>query len=287
MFHADTQQPVSISLQGRRNVTFTTRKPRPFPARRLALPLAGVLAAAMLAGAGGAVQGPRALPFGPGEECTYRGSNFLGRIGTGTMGVDGPERLDGRSTFVLRFDFSGRVGPARVEDHTRSWFDPAALASFRYTRRERSPLGSREQDVAMDPVRRRWASPDGGGGAMPTATPLDELSFIYFIRTLPLRDGDAYSFDRHYEQGRNPVRVRVIGRGELRVPAGRFRAVEVEMRVKDPTRYGRGEGVVQLHFSDDARRLPLRIESNVPRAGRLVLSLEAHRPGAGTAQAAD
>ena len=46
--------------------------------------------------------------------------------------------------------------------------------------------------------------------------------------------------------------------GEGRVPAGDFQAVEVEMRVRDPNRFG-GEGVILIHFTDDARHLPLRL----------------------------
>lgn len=44
------------------------------------------------------------------------------------------------------------------------------------------------------------------------------------------------------------------------------------MLVKDPVRY-QGEGVIQMHLTDDTRRIPVRIESNVPRAGRMVLAL--------------
>jgi hypothetical protein len=224
-----------------------------------------------------AAQGARALPFAPGDECVYRGSAVLGRIGTGVMAVDGPERVDGRSVYLLRFDFRGRVGPAAVEDHTRSWFDPEELASVRYTKRERSPISSRAQDVRMDAAARRWSSA-AGGGAMSTAAPLDELSFLYFIRTLPLDAGATYTLTRHYEARRNPVVVRVVGRGPVRVPAGQFDAVQLLMRVKDPARYG-GEGVIRLHLTDDARRILLRIESSVPGAGRMVLSLESGRGG--------
>jgi hypothetical protein len=214
----------------------------------------------------------RPLPFGPGDQCVYRGSGMLGRIGTGVMAVDA-EQVDGRSVYLLRFDFRGRIGPMTVEDHTRSWFDPADMASLRYTKRERTPVSSRTQDVRMDRASRRWTAADNTSGSMVTNSPLDELSFLYFIRTLSLEDGASYSLTRHFEAGRNPVTVTVIGRGPIRVPAGQFTAIEVIMRVKDPARYG-GEGVIQLHLTDDARKVPLRIESSVPRAGRMVLSLQ-------------
>jgi hypothetical protein len=238
--------------------------------RRRAASLALALGAAVLCVGDAASQD---LPFGPGEQCVYRGSNRLGRIGTGTMTVEGPVQEGGRRTYLLRFDFNGRVGPATISDQSRSWWDPSAAASVRYTKRERSPVSSVTQDVRMDAGARRWAGENGRGGSMSTSEPLDELSFIYFLRTLRLADGDTYSFTRHYEPGRNPVSVRVVRRGTTRVPAGEFRTVQVEMRVKDPGRYG-GEGVINFHFTDDARRLPVRIESSVPVGGRMVLSLQ-------------
>jgi len=245
------------------------------------------LAAALLLGsAGTAAQGaPPRLPFAPGEQCVYRGSNALGRIGTGTMAVEAGEEVGGRPTYLLRFDFRGRVGVFGVEDRTRSWFDPASLSSTRFTKRERSPISSRDESVRMDAAAGRWESAGGSGGAMATDAPLDELSFIYYVRTLRLADGDSYSLARHYEAGRNPVTVRVIGRGRTTVPAGSFRTVHVEMRVKDPVRY-RGEGVIHLHLTDDARRVLVRMESSIPRAGRMVLSLQSGTDGCDAARLA-
>lgn len=231
-----------------------------------------------LAATGAAAQD---LPFAPGESCTYRGSTRLGRIGTGTMAVATGERIEGRSTYLLSFDFRGRVGPLTIRDRSRSWLDPNALASLRYTKQERSPLASRDENVRMSPATGRWE--DGGeGGRMETRQPLDELSFLYFVRTLPLDPGDAHALERHFDPARNPVRIRVIGREVTEVPAGRFRTVHVEMRVRDPERY-RGEGVIHLHLTDDARRVLVRMESNIPGAGRLVLSLES---GSGGCEAA-
>jgi hypothetical protein len=65
----------------------------------------------------------------------------------------------------------------------------------------------------------------------------------------------------------------VVGREQLTVKAGTFETVLVEMRVRDPARY-KGEGVIRIHFSDDDRRLPLRIESTLPVAGTALLTLE-------------
>jgi hypothetical protein len=168
---------------------------------------------------------------------------------------------------------------------TNSWFDPAAMSSLRYEKRERSPLSSSREEVDMHPTAMMWRGYKGDSGAMPTDAPLDELSFIYFIRTLPLTDTLQHSFDRHFSLERNPVRITVLKKEKLEVPAGTFDAILVEMIVRDEKRYG-GDGRVLIHFSDDAARLPLRIESSIKLAGAMVLTLRSYTAGTPTATVA-
>lgn len=219
------------------------------------------------------------LPFAVGEKLVYRAS--LGRFGgTGraAMRVEAGEEVRGRPTYLLHFELRGRVVGLGVEVHTRSWLDPAVMASLRFAKRERSPLSSLTETVELYPERRRWVTASDSG-EMTTDAPLDELSFIYLVRTLPLADGAEYVLNRHYDPARNPTLVRVVGRELVTVPAGEFRTVVVEMRVKDPRRYD-GEGTVRLYLTDDDRRIPVRIASRMRRAGATVLALESLTLGA-------
>jgi hypothetical protein len=223
------------------------------------------------------------VPFAVGEELVYRASSSrFGKLGTGTMTVTGPEEVQGRRAYVLGFDFRGRIGPAVVRDRTRSWLDPRAMASLRYQKTERTPLGSRNEDVRMDLSGREWTAADGERGGLASAAPLDELSFLFLVRTLPLEDGATYDLNRHFDAQRNPVRFRVLGRQTVVVPAGEFRVVTVEMRVRDPERYKDGrEAVIRLYVTDDDRRIPVRIDSSMPWVGSVTMALQAVNATAG------
>jgi hypothetical protein len=59
----------------------------------------------------------------------------------------------------------------------------------------------------------------------------------------------------------------------ISTPAGRFETIAVEMRVRDSRRY-RGEGVIRINLSDDAMRIPVRIESAMPVLGTAVMTLQ-------------
>lgn len=230
--------------------------------------LGGVLGASPCA----AQDAPLQLPFRVGETLTYQAR--VGRLagGSGELRVDGPENVRGRDTYLFRFAFRGRMGPVSMEGDTRSWFDPEAMASLRFQKRERTPLSSKSEAVELFPAQRTWRNDDGREGSMPTSAPLDELSYLYYVRTLPLASGATYRLDRHFDPARNPTVVRVVGRERIQVPAGTFSTVVVEMQVHDGGHFG-GGGVIRIHLTDDAWRVPVRIESSLRLLGRVVLDL--------------
>lgn len=221
----------------------------------------------------------QSLPFAPGERLTYQAKvGKLGTIGRATMGVDGPVDVRGLPAWHLRFAIDSKIGFIRVLNVSESWIDALHMTSLRFHKVERHPLSKREERVDVFPAEQRWRNAAGDTGHTPSAAPLDELSFIYFLRTVALPDGGSSRYDRHFEAARNPTLVSVQGRETLTTPAGTFETVIVEMRVRDG-RYGEKGGAVRVHFSDDARRLPVRIESAVPMAGRAVLTLESYAAG--------
>jgi hypothetical protein len=235
---------------------------------RLALSLT-MLAAALPAGAQPQRVSP--LPFAIGERLTYEG-RVRGIGGRGAMWIDGPVDVRGVQTYELHFDFSARVGPMTVSQRSISWLDPERMAAMRFQKKERRLLARHEEKVELFPDQRRWQDADGESGTSPTSAPLDELSFIYFVRTLPLASDSTFTFDRHFDPERSPTTVRVLGREQVATGAGSYETVVVEMRVRDPEHY-RGEGTIRFSISDDRCRIPVRIESNIPDAGTVVLTL--------------
>lgn len=218
---------------------------------------------------------PADLPFSPGEELVYQVQiSPFGKVGHGTLGVEAPGHLRGQETYLLRFDFSAKVGFFKGSQRSRSWIHPATLSALQFHKQEKKPLARDEsEEVEIYPEEQRWTAASGETGRSPTDEPLDELSFLYYVRTLPLLAGAEYSVDRHFDPRRNPVVIRVVGREVIQVPAGTFPAIIVEMNVRDPERY-QGEGQIRMHLLDDEFRTPLRIETSLPQVGRMVLELE-------------
>jgi hypothetical protein len=217
------------------------------------------------------------LPFAIGEHLVYDAHAGPGLNGKADMWIEGPVDMRGTPTMKLRFTFAARVGFLRVEDNTTSWLDPVRMATLRFVKEEHHLLARHSEDVVVEPFAKRWTSADGRSGSSPSSSPLDELSFIYAVRTFSLADGATIVLDRHFDPDRSPTTLRSLGAGSVTTKAGVFATREVEMRVRDARNY-KGEGVIRFSLSDDACRRPVRIESNIPGAGSVVLTLASAVP---------
>lgn len=218
-------------------------------------------------------------PFGAGERLTY-GVKANGLGGHATMSVDGPVDVRGTETYMLQFDVHAGLGPIKGTNRTESWLDLRHMAALRFHAYEHRPFSTHEQKVEMYPGERRWAAEDGTSGTSASDAPLDELSFIYFIRSLPLDSDSTLTFDRYFDATRNPTLVRVVGRDTVTTDDHVFAVVVVEMDVRDPRHY-EGQGSLRLFLTDDDCRLPVRIESRMPNVGTVVFTLKSYQHPSG------
>jgi hypothetical protein len=215
-----------------------------------------------------------ALPFGDGERLTFviRTKKF-GKVGSAVMSLTGPVDIRGVETMLASFDASAGIAFLKGSDATRSWIDLARMTSLRYEKRERRPFSSANDSVEIFPDLHLWQAAHGDAGTTASSVPLDELSFIYFLRTLTLEPDSVYSFDRHYDKRRLPTTVRVVKRESIKTPVGEFSTVEYEMRVVDARDY-KDHGLLYFWISEDPCRLPVRIESVMPLLGNGIMTLQ-------------
>jgi hypothetical protein len=236
--------------------------------------LGGVMACAQLSGAQPRARAADSLPFGDGERLTFiiHTAKF-GNVGKAAMALTGPVDIRGVATSLASFDASAGIAFLKGKDATESWIDLSRMASLRYEKHERRPFSSAHDSVEIYPDLHRWDAAHGDSGTTVSDDPLDELSFIYFLRTVTLVPDSTYLFDRHYDKRRLPTTVRVVKHEKIKTPAGEFNTVEYEMHVVDARDY-KEHGVLFLWISDDRCHLPVRIESVLPFLGNGIMTLQ-------------
>jgi uncharacterized protein DUF3108 len=220
-------------------------------------------------------RGRTPLPFAPGERITFRVSiGGVGTIGRATMSVEGPVDVRGTSTYLLRSQTRAGMGPFKGSQLMESWLDPLTGGSLRFHEQEHRIFRSHHVMTEIFPDR-SWTADDGRSGESIGDVSLDELSFIYYLRTLPQGKDTLYEFNSHFDATRNPITVHESPGGVVETASGAFVTTLMEMHVHDPRRY-RGEGVIRVFLSDDACRLPVRVESSVPGMGAFVLTMDSY-----------
>lgn len=219
-------------------------------------------------------------PFSVGEVLDFRVNvSRGGNVGRGQMRVEGPEMDRGILTWRLVFVMNAGRGPIRAMDRTTSWLDPARFATTRFEKNEKHPLSTNEERIEIDGLAGTWQQGDGPLQQLASPLPLDELSFLYFLRTLPLERDSTFTFTRHFDDTRNPTVVHVRGEEMVETPLGTFRTRVIDMHVRDPRRY-RGAGVIRLNIDTGACHLPIRMVSRMPIVGTTTLTLVGLGPGA-------
>jgi hypothetical protein len=191
-------------------------------------------------------------PFTVGETLRYDAKLGYFPVGTASISVARLARERGREAFV--FTMAGQGGPPgwRVRYELTSRVDSRQFNSLRFHRQLEQGGKVEEHDyvIVPDSARYRLAG-DGRSWAAPT-DPLDELAFLYFLRTTPLQVGKSYSFARYFKTGYNPIQVDVLGRESVALPDGAAPCLAVRVTARGM--------VMRVWLTDDSRRLPAQLE---------------------------
>jgi hypothetical protein len=218
------------------------------------MPLVPLLAHAALVAS---LATPAAYPFAVGETLTYDATLGYFPIGTASASVSRMAQERGREAFV--FSAVGEGGPpgVRMRYEMTSWVGTGRFASLRFYRKRTQGSSVAEERYQIVPDSSRYRLE---GGTQDWAAPrdaLDELAFLYYLRTVPLEVGKSFTVSRYFRTGYNPVAVRVTGRQTVTLPGGRsVPALAVEVTSRGTT--------MGVRFTDDARRLPAEIDLPLP-----------------------
>jgi hypothetical protein len=247
----------------------------------LAASLVALPASAQQSTSGDTAALPR-VPFGVGElleyDIRFRGKPTLGRelhVGNGSMEVLPMDTVRGHDSWHTMFRLSGGVPFYHVNDRYESWVDLRTLASLRFFQDIDEGNYEPKRHYEIFPDRREFVLNDKPPQES-VDHPVDEGFLVYFLRTVPMRIGLDTSLNNYFMADRNPVRIRVLRREKVSVPAGEFNAIVIQPILKTKGVFSEG-GEAQVWLSDDDNRIMLQLKSKV-KFGSLNVYLKSYRP---------
>jgi hypothetical protein len=218
------------------------------------------------------------VPFGPGERMEYDVKFGALRVGSAQMEVVGLDNLRGRPAWHTGFWVRGGNFLYRVNDTYESWMDAETLSSLRFVQQLEEGGKETERRFEIYPERAIFVQTTDTPvhDEKSVSQPLDDGSFLYFIRTIPLVVGKTYDFERYFRPDRNPVRIRVLRKERIRVPAGTFDAIVLQPVIKTKGIFSEN-GHAEIWLSDDERHIMLQLKSKLS-FGSLNLYLKSYFP---------
>lgn len=224
---------------------------------------------------------PARVPFGVGEALEYN-IRVAFASGSARLELVGIDTIKKRPAYHARFAMSGGIPMFRVNEKYNSWIDVNTLQTLEYHEDVQDSFYERRRRYEFFPETHRFT--DGVDTAMTAERPVDQASIFYMIRTLDLRPGLDTSLNNYFLLDRNPIRIQVIGKERIKVPAGEFDAIVIHPVIKSKGLFAEG-GDAKVWISDDDRRIVLQIKAKVPGLpkGTVSLYLKSYRPPTGTA----
>lgn len=212
-------------------------------------------------------------PYGVGERLEYAAKLGFLRLGTGAIRVAGIDTVRGVPSYHFEFSLQGGNAIYRLNSSLESWTGVADLKSRRFhsSSNENGRIRERKYEIFPDSGFYRQA---GVADPVPTsAHPLDDASFLFYIRTIPLDVGKTYQLDYYFRKDKNPLVMTVEKREMMEMPDG----TKVPCLVIKPIIGDRGlfaaKQNARVWLTDDARRLPVQIQTRYP-FGVVTLQLE-------------
>jgi hypothetical protein len=216
------------------------------------------------------------VPFGVGERLEYDVRFGKLRVGSGSMEVAEVDDVRGRSAWHTIFQVRGGTFFYRVNDVYESWIDRHTGNSLRFKQDLNEGRRSVERAFEIFPERGVYQESGEDTTQLSVRNPLDDGSFLYFLRTIPLAVGETYIFERYFRPDRNPVTIKVLRKERISVPAGEFDAIVVQPVIKTPGIFSEN-GHAEIWLSDDENRIMLQMKSGLS-FGSLNLYLKSYRP---------
>ena len=197
-------------------------------------------------------------PFAVGETLRYDAKLGYFPVGTATVSVS--RRAPERGVDAYVFTMVGQGGPPgwRVRYDLTSWVDSRRFNSLRFHRHMVQAGKAEEHEFLILPDSSRYREVGVPGDWATPSEPLDELAFLYFLRTAPLQLGRSYTYSRYFRTGYNPIHVVVAAaRESVAMPDGRtVPSIPVAVTTRGMA--------MKVWLTDDPRRLPAQLELPLP-----------------------
>jgi hypothetical protein len=221
-------------------------------------------------------------PFAVGERAEYSVRYGIIHAGSAALSVLGIDTVRGHDAYHFRLTLAAGINlllyKYSARDTMQSWVDTATFQSLRFTQDQFDGGRVRKKRYEIFPDRKTFT--DGDEAEQPSvANPLDDISFLFYVRTRDLPVGSSTEIPRHFKPASNPVVLRVLRKDTIEAAGKRWPTIVVQPVIKTSTMFAIGEG--QVWLSDDSAHVIVQINAKLS-VGSITMTLRSFQPGSMT-----
>ncbi len=228
------------------------------------------------------------VPFGHGERLLYSISWYSIVGGTAELKVEERE-YEGVPVYrVLSLAKSSTIVSLffPVEDRIESLIHRDTLTALRLDVKQRQGKRRRARVTEFDQVNHTATVIKNGKTKVFEIPPgaQDSLSVLYYFRSLPrIKVGETVTIDVHESNKNWRLAIEGLNRERIKTGAGEFQTIRTKAKVEfEGVFLERGD--VYVWFTDDERRLPVRMDSKI-KVGQISAKLIEYKPAVKETQA--
>jgi hypothetical protein len=215
-----------------------------------------------------------AAPFSAKEKLQYNIYWFVFLAGEASLEVG--ERFVIDNTDYIKFAARAQSRILfffKVDDRIESVCLANDLWPVRFDKHLREGKYKKDQVVFFD-LAAGIARYDNNKEAPLAANCRDVLGLFYYFRGLNLPDNGEFTLCAHADKKNYPLLIQVLKREKVKVEAGEFSAVKIILK-PHPDFEGlfRNKGDIWIWFTDDSRKIPIKIKAEVPILGSVNIEL--------------
>ena len=213
-------------------------------------------------------------PYGVGEKLVYDLAVGGAKVGIGSMTIEDTATIRGNETYHSVFTIKGGFLFFKVNDVLESWFEPGSATTHRFHQVINEGSYHKERYFEIYPDRARLHQ-RGFEEKESVPEPLDDASFFYFVRTVPLIVGETYTYTRYFRPEKNPVIVKVLRKERVKLDSGSYDCIVLQPIIKSGGLFAEG-GEALIWVTDDSRRIMVQLKAKMPVLHSLDLYLKSY-----------
>jgi len=164
----------------------------------------------------------------------------------------------------------------RVEDTVFTYVDYEGI--FTHYFRKQLHEGGYRISRATDFNQRRHIAITGNDTIPTYSFVQDAFSSLYYLRTQNIEPGLEILIDNHTDKKNYPLKILVLGRETIEVPAGKFECIIVQPVMREEGIF-KAKGTIKIWLTDDKFKIPVKMQTEVFFLGSITAKLKELRYG--------